>query len=280
MTEPASVAPEPPVASFVCITYNHATMIGRCLDGFLAQEVDFPVEMIVLDDASTDGTRDVLRRYAADHPGSFTLILPEVNSGLRRGNSLCEVIERARGEFILVCEGDDYWTDPAKAQTQVDHLRANPRFVFAFHDVARIDGEGREVAPLVPSRWRRDWSGAEILRGRALAFPLASLCFRNRLGSLPLEFLAAPNGDTFLGAMLATLGDGAYLGGAIRPSRSTLHAGGMYSSASDAERTAMALRTYHLLAAWLLRRGFRREARRLLAVELRLQARLLLRGGS
>jgi len=268
-----------PRASFVCITYNHAGMIGRCLDGFLSQEVDFPVEIIVLDDASTDGTREVLASYASDYPGRLTLLLPEVNSSLRRGNSLCEVIERAQGDFILVCEGDDYWTDTKKAQTQVDFLAANQRLSFSFHDVVRIDARNSEVAHLVPPGWRRDWPSGSILDVGYSFVPLASICFRNVLGSLPQEFFSSPFGDIFLAMMLNVIGDGAYQGQSIRPSRSLLHAGGMHSSASESSRIVMGLRTLLNLSSWLLREGKFSEAQHLLGIELRLRTRLFLAAG-
>ena len=279
MTAEVPTAAPKPLASFVCITYNHAGMLGRCLDGFLSQEVDFPVEMIVLDDASSDGTRDVLEQYAADFPGRFTLVLPETNSSQRRGNSLCEVIEHARGDFILVCEGDDYWMDSTKAQTQVDFLSSNPSFAFSFHDVLRCDAGGVQVRHMVPPGWRRDWTSREILRVGVVAFPLASICFRNVLGPLPHEFFSSPNGDTFLSVMLGTVGDGAYQGQSIRPSRSLLHAGGMYSAASAASRNAMGLRTLLNLSSWLLRRGMIAESQHLVGMEIKMRSRLLLTAG-
>jgi len=268
-----------PRASFVCITYNHAEMIGRCLDGFLSQEVDFPVEIIVLDDASTDGTREVLSIYASDYPGRLTLLLPEVNSSLRRGNSLCEVIERAQGDFILVCEGDDYWTDTKKAQSQVDLLATNERLTFSFHDVVRMDARGTEVAHMVPPGWRRDWPSGSILELGYSFVPLASICFRNVLGTLPQEFFSSPCGDTFLVMMLNIVGDGAYQGQSIRPSRSLLHAGGMYSSASESSKIAMGLRTLLNLSSWLMREGNYSEAQHLLGLELRQRTRLFLASG-
>lgn len=267
---------ERPVASFVCITYNHVGMIGRCLDGFLAQRVGFPVEMIVLDDASTDGTREVLRRYAADYPGKFTLILPDINSAERRGNSLGEVIERARGRYVLVCEGDDYWADPGKVQTQVDFLEANPEFAFSFHDVVRVAEDGSVADQMVPPWARRDHSAREILRGCTVSFPLASMCFRNDLGLLPQEFFASPNGDLFLAVMLATLGAGAYQGAVVSPSRSSLHPGGVWSGASVGQRNAMAWRTHLNITSWMLRRGLVNEAQRLVGRELRLRLRVAL----
>lgn len=249
-----------PVASFVCITYNHVDMVHRCLDAFLAQDVDFDVEMIVLDDASTDGTRRVLEDYARDHPGRFTLVLPEVNSARRQGNSLCDALDAARGDFVLMCEGDDFWTDPHKARKQVTFLREHRDYAYAFHGAVRTDTGGRTVGRMIPDEWARDWTPEEVRSAGFLYFPIGTLCFRRPREPWPMEFRVTPNGDIFLARLLAELGAGHFMGDEITPLHSTVHSGGMWSGATDEEKSRMLARTYLNLTSWLLRRGHTDDA--------------------
>jgi len=123
-----------PTVSICCITYNHAPYIRSALDGFLMQETDFAYEILIHDDASTDGTADIIREYTARYPDIIKPILREENQ-YSKGISNISIFNfpRARGEFIAMCEGDDYWTDPHKLQKQVDYLRAHPDCALCFH---------------------------------------------------------------------------------------------------------------------------------------------------
>ncbi len=120
------VLPENPVVSVLCTTYNHRDYISQAIEGVLAQRTDFPIELIVRDDASTDGTREVVDAYARRHPGLIRAVLEPENRYRQGIRPLQAVLAHARGEFVAVCEGDDYWTDPSKLQMQVDLLRTHP----------------------------------------------------------------------------------------------------------------------------------------------------------
>ena len=100
-----------PVVTIRCITYNHVNFIRDAIDGFLMQETTFPVEIIIHDDASTDGTAEIVKDYADKHPQLFRTILQKENQ-YSKGNSkpFKDTYSMARGEFIAFCEGDDYWT--------------------------------------------------------------------------------------------------------------------------------------------------------------------------
>lgn len=124
-----------PLVSICCITYNHAPFIRKCLDGFLLQETSFPVEILIHDDASTDGTDGIIREYVEKYPN---LILPlfETENQYSQGKQ-SEIdfynYQRARGKYIAYCEGDDYWTDPLKLQKQVDFMESHPDYSVCFH---------------------------------------------------------------------------------------------------------------------------------------------------
>lgn len=125
-----------PLVSICCITYNHASFIRKCLDGFLMQKTTFPVEILIHDDASTDGTEDIIREYAAKYPDR---IFPLYEKENKYSQGYAEIIdffnyERAKGKYIATCEGDDYWTDPLKLQKQVDFMETHPEYSVCFHN--------------------------------------------------------------------------------------------------------------------------------------------------
>ena len=118
------------------ITYNHAKYIRQCLDGFVMQKTNFPFEVLIHDDASTDGTADIIREYAEKYPDIIKPILQTENQW-SRGVSVDKVYNfpRIRGKYVAICEGDDYWTDPHKLQKQVDFLETHPDYSVCFHPV-------------------------------------------------------------------------------------------------------------------------------------------------
>ena len=125
-----------PLVSICCITYNHAPYIRKCLEGFLIQETTFPIEILIHDDASTDGTDSIIREYAEKYP---ELVFPLYETENQYSSEKCSLIDikynysRARGKYIAYCEGDDYWTDPHKLQKQVDFLETHPDYSVCWH---------------------------------------------------------------------------------------------------------------------------------------------------
>ncbi len=111
-----------PLVSICCITYNHEDFIRDAIEGFLMQKTSFPIEIIIHDDASTDNTANIIEEYANKYPDLFVTILQSENQWSKGGGSIYArfVYPRARGKYIALCEGDDYWTDPLKLQKQVD----------------------------------------------------------------------------------------------------------------------------------------------------------------
>lgn len=113
-----------PLVSICCITYNHAPYIRQCLDGFLMQKTNFPLEVIINDDCSTDGTTDIIREYELKYPNIIKPIYHDENlysKGIR-GMFATFCFPKARGKYIALCEGDDYWIDVFKLQKQIEYL--------------------------------------------------------------------------------------------------------------------------------------------------------------
>lgn len=119
-----------PLVAIRCITYNHELYIRDALDGFIMQKTDFPFVAIVHDDASTDGTADIIREYVAEYPDIIKPIYETENQYSKKDGSIQRIMQKACEEtgakYIALCEGDDFWTDPFKLQKQVDILEANP----------------------------------------------------------------------------------------------------------------------------------------------------------
>lgn len=125
-----------PLVSVCCATYNQVDYVRQCFDGFLSQKTDFPFEVLVHDDASTDGTADVIREYQSKYPDVFFPIIQTENQ-YKKGNKKITAyfnLPRARGKYIAICEGDDFWTDPLKLQKQVDFLEQHPEYTLYCHN--------------------------------------------------------------------------------------------------------------------------------------------------
>ena len=127
---------ETPFVFVRCLTYNHEKYIEDALKGFVMQKTDFPFLAVVIDDCSTDGTADIVRRYEAQYPDIIKgIYLPHNfrSRGEDKRPYYQEYVDKAT--YWAECEGDDYWTDPLKLQKQVDFLEANPEYSLCFHKV-------------------------------------------------------------------------------------------------------------------------------------------------
>ena len=119
----------PLIVTIRCLVYNHEPYLRKCLNGFVKQNTNFRFEAIVHDDASTDGSADIIREYAEKYPDIIKPVIETENQYSKRDGSLRRVMDaHMHGKYIAMCEGDDYWTDPYKLQKQVDFLEANPEY--------------------------------------------------------------------------------------------------------------------------------------------------------
>ena len=137
------------MVSVCCLTYNQEKFIGQCLDGLVSQKCGFEYEVFVHDDASTDGTAQIVREYAEKYPDRIIPILQKENqySQLIPIGPI-HVFPRAKGKYIAFCEGDDFWTDPYKLEKQVRAMEEHPECRMCLHKVrgVRTDGSPLEIA--------------------------------------------------------------------------------------------------------------------------------------
>ena len=148
-----------PLVSIICLAYNHVPFIRQCLDGFVMQKTDFPFEVLIHDDASTDGTADIIREYAGRFPSLIVPFYEKENQFGRRDVCRETMFPYIRGRYVAFCEGDDYWTDSAKLQRQVEALEARPDAAVCFHPVTVHWEDGAfpdSVFPLPALRFHKE----------------------------------------------------------------------------------------------------------------------------
>ena len=115
-----------PLVSIDCITYNHFKYIRDAIEGFLMQRTNFPLEILIHDDASIDGTAEIIKEYEKQYPWLIKPVYQAENQYSKHNGTRSKIqYDRAPGKYIALCEGDDYWTDPYKLQKQVDFLESN-----------------------------------------------------------------------------------------------------------------------------------------------------------
>ncbi len=165
-----------PLVSMVCDTYNQAPFIGKTLEGFLMQKTTFPVEIVVHDDASTDGTAEIVSRYEKEHPDLFRCIYRSENM-YRHDPKILEhyVFPYCRGKYIAICEGDDYWTDPLKIQKQAEWMESHPDCTLCFTACDLIDADGNIIGAETPFGSDCDVPTETIIRGMGGFCPTASI---------------------------------------------------------------------------------------------------------
>ncbi len=165
---------ENPVVSVCMITYNHELYIREAIEGVLIQKTDFPIELIIGEDSSTDNTRKIVKEYEEKYPEIIKAQYPEKNRGMM--NNFLTVLQSAHGKYIALCEGDDYWTDPLKLQKQVDFLEENLEYSMCFHNAKLVYETSDKLYSAFKKIEKRDYSGEEILKEWII--PTASVVFR------------------------------------------------------------------------------------------------------
>lgn len=170
-----------PLVSISCITYNHEPYIAQTLDGFLMQKTDFPFEVLIHDDASTDRTADIIREYEAKFPKLIKPIYQKENQYSKGFTSVSATwnFPRAKGKYIALCEGDDYWIDENKLQIQVDFLENNPEYGMCFHDAVVVNELENEVDSFSYHVIEKDYSATELFENWVV--PTASMLFKKEI---------------------------------------------------------------------------------------------------
>jgi glycosyltransferase involved in cell wall biosynthesis len=231
--------------SVLLTTYNHEKWIVQAIESTLMQQTNFDYEVVIMEDCSTDGTRDIVMDYQRKNPDKIRLILSKANKSYLR--NIVTAWQTSQSQYIAMLDGDDYWTSAHKLQKQADYLDARPGFAICFHNVTgfREGREGilwnynppnqKEVSTL-EDLWSGNFiAGCSPMLRRGLFSEFPDWYYTGRWGDWPLYILAAQHGK---------IGYIDEIMGAYR-----IHSGGMWSSLSTVERIAESIGFYKSLCA-------------------------------
>lgn len=214
-----------PLVSVVMITYGHEHFIREAIEGVLMQQCNFDVELIVSNDCSPDGTSIVIKELLENHPNASWVRYFNHTTNLGMMRNFHFALQQANGTYIALCDGDDYWTDAAKLEKQIQFLSNNNSMVACFHNVSVISNEKSTL--YFHDKHEGTVTAEEIVLNGGGVYPTASLIFRNDI-SLPDFTLHSKAGDSALAFSLLEKGHFYYMNDTMAAYRK--HAGGVFSS--------------------------------------------------
>lgn len=235
-----------PLVSIQCVTYNHVQFISDAIDGFLMQETTFPVEIVIHDDASNDGTTEIIKEYEKKYPSLFRNIVQKSNLWPNIPSTSDISQKHCRGNYIAICEGDDYWTKSNKLEEQVKALEKNPSWSGCFHDASVVDNSGKTLSEsyYIPSRdsYSQEDCLAELLSQQATA----SMMFKKDAVLDPPLWYELKRSDMMLDLLIARSGKFGFL--PINACAYRKHDSGSWTSLSFVEQVVELISRYdHLL---------------------------------
>jgi len=201
------------IVSISCIAYNHEKYIEDAIEGFLMQKTNFRYEILLHDDASTDRTADIIRKYEMKYPEIIYPIYQKENQyskGVKVGKFNRS---RARGKYIALCEGDDYWIDPLKLQKQVGYMEKHPECSMCFHAAYKVNENKKKMRRHIrPAKRDKEFSVDEIIMGGGGLFSTNSVLYlgKNKINR-PDFYNNAPIGDYPMAIYMALKGKVFYM---------------------------------------------------------------------
>jgi glycosyltransferase involved in cell wall biosynthesis len=222
------------------MTYNHGQFIRQAMEGILMQQTDFPFEVVIGDDFSSDDTLKIIKEFKSTEKISIRILDRKIGDNYwkkrnRKGRlyNFSNIIDNCNGKYIALLDGDDYWVNSEKLQKQFDFLEANSHYSMCFTDYSVINSKSELLKQYeIVNQLKNNFSQLDILSKYT---PKTLTCFF-RKDSLPIsfpgEFYKAFNGDTFLFSLITEHGHAAYLDFCTAAYR--IHEGGAWSLKSDA----------------------------------------------
>lgn len=200
-----------PLVSVHMLAYRHEAFIAEAIQGVVDQKTDFPIELIVAEDCSPDGTLRIALDYQCKYPQLIRVLTSDDNVGMHANGDRCAAA--SRGQYIAICEGDDYWCDPTKLARQMEMFRSHPECALVFHASAYVDGgSGRQTRTSRQSLFSRMLDTSEVVLGDGGLLPTASILVRRDIAfDVPAWCREAPVGDYPLALRAALLGKIAYI---------------------------------------------------------------------
>jgi len=240
-----------PVVSVLCPTYNHGEFIDDAIRGFLGQETSFPFEVIIRDDASTDGTADIVREYESKYPKILRGIFESENR-YKRGPARRRLRSFARGNFLAYCDGDDYWLSPNKLSRQVETLGSRDDCVVSHHQAVVIENGYVTSLAKLPEKSQRDFSFTELQEG-AWLLTLSLVYRRVAIPQHPKAHRFA-NGDKYFTSRLGDYGGAAYEDDFIAAAYRR-HSSSVWSSLDDVDRRITQATSFYYIASQYYQEG-------------------------
>lgn len=169
--------------SVICIAYNHRKYIQKALDGIVAQKTDFPFEIIVHDDMSTDGTAEIIRQYEKEYPDLIRAIYESENQYSKGKDVFRELsLPYAKGRYVASCECDDFWMDNEKLQKQYELMEAHPELDMCACRASEVsDYDAIELREIRPKMQNSILTVEEVILGGGTYLATASLFYRKSI---------------------------------------------------------------------------------------------------
>ncbi len=236
--------PAPAVkVSVLLLTYNHARFLRQAVDSALSQQTTFGVEIVIGEDCSSDGTREMVQDLARQHPERVRAVLSPVNAG-ECGN-IAQTLAACRGDYVALLDGDDYWTSNHKLQRQVGFMDAHPDCSLCFHNAVAFHDDGahepyafngpeQRTAPTLDDLWHGNFIATCAAMFRRAACP-----------ALPPWYHSLPWGDWPLFLLAARRGAMAFLDEPLGAYR--IHAAGAWSRLSEVEQILQVIAFYEVM---------------------------------
>lgn len=184
-SETENVVVKIPLVSVCMIACNVEAFIAKAIESVLMQKTDFPFELVIGEDCSTDGTLAICEAYAKKYPAKIRLLQAPKNLGLSL--NAFRTLTACRGNYIAMCDSDDYWSDPLKLKTQVEFLESNPGYGLVYSDVELISRNGKVISDESFAHVKSKYDGGELffklLKGNFI--PNCTTLFRSELLAIP-----------------------------------------------------------------------------------------------
>lgn len=185
------------LVSVICTNYNKGSWISEAIESFLNQKTNFVFEILLIDDKSTDESRDIIKKYAKKYPKNIRAFYNEENLGITK--TWIKICKEAKGEYIARCDGDDYWIDDEKLQKQVEVLRSSDdsRWCSTDYDLVTPEGEITHKSAVETGLFKRPDSYAEMLATKGMTMASTWLVDTKLMNDVNSEISDTAVDDTF-----------------------------------------------------------------------------------
>lgn len=242
-------------ASVSMITFNHEKFIAQAIESIMSQQTSFEFELVIGDDGSTDNTRTICEQYQKQFGNKIRLIFNDKNIG--SVNNFLQNIYSCDGDFIAICDGDDFWTDNSKLQKQVSFLDSHSDYSFCFTNVRSVDANGKQIKPFTQI-YNNNTFTHESYVAKITPPTVTTLLRKSMLPNIfPEEFKVLPNTDMFLKALLSEKGK-VYFENIVTASYRINNAG-VYSGLNSFNKLEDKINAYNIMFSYFKNNAVRKN---------------------